>query len=184
MHPQQLFVLELCSNTLTGDLISTYRDTGVYLGISGSLGGSLARVGAPTVYTGTAFSMAVASGRVSFVLGLTGPCFPVDTACSASLVAMHLGTVALKLHECSRSCVCGQGLLEESLYESFSAARMLSFHGRCHVFDKRADGYCRGEAGVALSLTLKSEIVEVEGVAVQQDGSSASLTAPNGASQR
>ena len=43
-----------------------------------------------SLYEGTANSVSIASGRVSYVLGLTGPCFPVDSACSASLVATHL----------------------------------------------------------------------------------------------
>ena len=48
-----------------------------------------------SLYDGTANSASIASGRISYVLGLTGPCFPVDSACSASLVAAHLATVGL-----------------------------------------------------------------------------------------
>jgi len=65
-----------------------------------------------SVYAGTANSLAVASGRVSYTLGLTGPCFPVDTACSASLVALHVAGGALRQVECLKACVCGEGLRE------------------------------------------------------------------------
>ena len=41
------------------------------------------------------------------------------------------------------------GVLEAGLYVAFSAAGMLSGRGRCHTFDSRADGYCRGEGSVA-----------------------------------
>ena len=136
------------------------------------------------VYAGTANSLAVASGRVSYTLGLTGPCFPVDTACSASLVALHIAGGALRLAECSNACVCGEGLLEQTIFVAFSAAGMLSALGRCHTFDRRADGYCRGEGCGSFLLKAGVGNVAVSGTAVQQDGPSASLTAPNGSSQR
>lgn len=83
------------------------------------------------------------------MLGLTGPCFPIDSACSASLVAAHVAFIALQKAECKQACVIGGGVLEANLYVAFSAAGMLSGRGRCHSFDSRADGYCRGEGGVA-----------------------------------
>lgn len=144
---------------------------GVYLGISGALvssgvAGDSGAAGdshdARNVYVGTSASMAVASGRISYTLGLTGPCFPVDTACSASLVAIHVASTALKLVECLCACVCGEGLLEQAVFVAFSTAGMLSPLGRCHTFDCRADGYCRGEgsgAGLLSSGNLRSVIV-------------------------
>ena len=128
--------------------------------------------------------MAIASGRISYTLGLTGPCFPVDTACSASLVALHVASGAMRLIECSQACVCGEGLLEVTVFVAFSAAGMLSALGRCHTFDRRADGYCRGEGCGAFLLDATVGEFRVCGSAVQQDGPSASLTAPNGSSQK
>lgn len=70
-------------------------------------------------------------------------------------------------------------------FAAFSAAGMLSAFGRCHTFDRRGDGYCRGEGCGAFLLDSEvSTKVAVLGTAVQQDGPSASLTAPNGSSQR
>ena len=46
---------------------------------------------ARSVYASTGFSCSVTCGRVSFVLGLQGPCASFDTACSASLVANQIG---------------------------------------------------------------------------------------------
>jgi len=64
---------------------------------------------------------------------------------------------------------------------AFSAAGMLSALGRCHTFDRRADGYCRGEGcGAFLFYASADKYLMVRGSAVQQDGPSASLTAPNG----
>eukprot|EP00966_Prymnesium_polylepis_P111172 2571675-Prymnesium_polylepis.1 len=49
-----------------------------------------------SVYAATGFSCSVTCGRVSFVLGLQGPCASFDTACSASLVANHGSLRALQ----------------------------------------------------------------------------------------
>ena len=138
------------------------------------------------VYAGTANSTSIASGRISYVFGLTGPCFPVDSACSASLVAAHLAGTALKQGACGQACVAAAGLLEPGLHDAFSIAGMLSARGRCHSFDARADGYSRGEGCVAFVCTSPRDAmpttVTMRASAIRQDGASASLTAPNGAS--
>ncbi|EGB03465.1 hypothetical protein AURANDRAFT_67991 [Aureococcus anophagefferens] len=116
IDPQQLILLEICY-VVFSDMESTdcrahlfESHVGVYLGISGSLAPkSQNRV---SVYAGTSNAMAVASGRISYTLGLTGPCFPIDTACSASLIALHVATSAMQFAECKRACACGEGLLE------------------------------------------------------------------------
>ncbi|EGB04282.1 hypothetical protein AURANDRAFT_32788, partial [Aureococcus anophagefferens] len=124
----------------------THRLVGVYIGLftillGGSFFGTSTHDAKPSLYDGTANSVSIASGRISYVLGLTGPCFPVDSACSASLVAAYLAT-------CEKACVAAGGVLEQDMYAAFSVAGMLSNRGRCHSFDSRADGYCRGEGCV------------------------------------
>ena len=144
----------------------------------------------PSVYSGTSGALSVASGRVSYTLGLTGPCLSLDTACSSSLVALHLAASASKLGECPRALATGIGLLTTDVTEAFSAAGMLSALGRCHTFDRRADGYCRGEGCCTFVLDNEANAPAVEygtcvsvvGSGVQQDGPSANLTAPNGSS--
>ena len=65
---------------------------------------------------------------------------------------------------------------------------MLSPRGRSHSFDSRADGYARGEACCATALRAAASAdaagSRLCGVAVRQDGRSASLTAPNGQAQQ
>ena len=46
-------------------------------------------------YTATGISNAILASRVSYVFNLQGPCMVLDTACSASLVAIHQGCLAI-----------------------------------------------------------------------------------------
>ena len=55
----------------------------------------------------TATTVSVASGRLSYTLGLHGPCVSYDTACSAVLVACHGALRALQLNECVDGLVAG-----------------------------------------------------------------------------
>ncbi|EGB03808.1 hypothetical protein AURANDRAFT_3803, partial [Aureococcus anophagefferens] len=125
----------------------------------------------------------VASGRISYLLGLIGPCFPVDSACSASLVAAHLAS-------CKQACVAAGGILEAGMYVAFSVAGMLSNHGRCHSFDSRADGYCRAEGCGCVCIFNTSAITDEEifvmhlGSSCLHNGQSATFTALNGSSQK
>lgn len=162
MDPQMALTLEICSGALRADadaqlhsqIPSESADVGVFLGIGGSTTPSSEHQSQdwgrspqqkPSVYAGTSNTLSVASGRLSYTLGLTGPCLSVDTACSSSLVAAHLGFAALELRECQAALAAGVGLLDESITAAFSTAGMLSCLGRCHTFDHLADGYCRAE---------------------------------------
>ena len=86
----------------------------------------------------------------------------------------------------------GTKVLSEAGNYATAAGGMTSSLGRCHTVDRRADGYCRGEGCGAFALRSRGDGGEetaidgagVLGSAVQQDGPSASLTAPNGSSQR
>ncbi|EGB04075.1 hypothetical protein AURANDRAFT_33120, partial [Aureococcus anophagefferens] len=95
---------------------------------------------------------------ISYHLGLTGPCVTLDTACSSSLVTLHLGAVTLEINECTCACSTSVGILTQDSSLSFAGGGMLSNLGRCHTFDGRADGYCRGEGCGAFLLVMDSEI--------------------------
>ena len=192
MDPMAMLVLE----TTYGALSDSGSDSraklanapiGFFLGagaIAGIEGNTNLGAKAPSVYSATSGALSVLSGRLSYTLGLTGPCQTTDTACSSSLVAAHQAVSALKLGESPAAAVAGVGMLTVAVSVAFSAAGMLSALGRCHTFDRRADGYCRGEGCGAFYFSTEADDVAVSGTAVQQDGPSASLTAPNGTSQQ
>ena len=142
-----------------------------------------------SVYALTGFSCSVTCGRVSFVLGLQGPCASYDTACSASLVANHGSMRALQCRECRSALSAGVNMiLDPATMRGNAVAGFTSVRGRSHTFDACADGYARGEAiGTVVSSLREVKVgsdTEMRGSAVQQDGRSASLTAPNGQAQQ
>jgi acyl transferase domain-containing protein len=194
MDPQQRLLLEqgyaalhnaaLARKQLDGSL------TGVFVGfenrwefddiLSASPAGG-------SVYAATGSTASIASGRLSYALGLHGPCVTYDTACSAALAAGHGGLRALQRSECADSLLSAIVLtLAPGVGIAYAIASMTSPLGRSHTFDARADGYARAEACGAVALRLASQACElrVGGSAVRQDGRSASLTAPNGQSQQ
>jgi acyl transferase domain-containing protein len=139
-----------------------------------------------SVYASTGYAMSVTCGRVSFSLGLQGPCASFDTACSASLVANHSSMRALQHFECDATMSAGVNmLLDAAAMFGNAIGGFTSVRGRSHTFDMRADGYARGEAIDTVASRLAGDApVRILGSAVRQDGRSASLTAPNGQSQQ
>ncbi|HEY1576147.1 MAG TPA: polyketide synthase, partial [Terracidiphilus sp.] len=133
-----------------------------------------------------------AAGRISYTLGLHGPAMVVDTACSGSLVAVHLACRSLRAGECTMALAGGVNLiLSPEVNINFSKSRMMAADGHCKTFDSAADGYVRGEGCGVVVLKRLGEAERagdrilglIRGSAVNQDGRSSGLTAPNGAAQ-
>ena len=78
-----------------------------------------------SVYASTGFSCSVTCGRVSFALGLQGPCASYDTACSASLVANHGGTRALQRCECDAALSAGVNMILDPVDDARQRGRGL-----------------------------------------------------------
>lgn len=201
LDPQQRLLLEVTWHALedAGIVPSSLKGsrTGVFVGMSGDdyarlhrHSGSLQTIDAYSI-TGT--TMSTAAGRIAYTFGLHGPCLTLDTACSSSLVALHLALQSLRRGECDTAIVAGVNLiLMPELHVAFSKLQALSPDGACRTFDASANGYVRSEGCAALVLKRQETASAdnddiaalIKGCAVNQDGKTAGLAAPNGGAQR
>lgn len=201
LDPQQRMLLETAWEALERAGIVVRRadrlNVGVYLGMMASEyserledRGDFTRI---DPYYTTGGGLCFGAGRISFVMGFSGPVVSVDTACSSSLTALHLAVRGLRNGECRYALVCGSNLLlSASLMVSLCQTRALSPDGRSKSFLDSANGYGRGEGVGAVALMRLADaeaegrpiLAVVRGTALNHDGAASGLTAPNGPAQQ
>lgn len=199
MDPQQRILLEVVQEALE-DAYLTRQDaqretTGVFIGISASDYGLLQRTrfAGNDPYAGTGSALSIAANRISHRLSLCGPSSSVDTACSSSLVALDQAVNSLRQGRCSLAITGGVNVLADpGAFVAFSKAGMLSPTGTISTFDRRANGYVRGEgAGIVVLRRLSDAkaagdriYATLRATSVNQDGRTVTLTSPSEAAQR
>ncbi|KDN17300.1 type I polyketide synthase [Amycolatopsis rifamycinica] len=202
MDPQQRLLMELAWEAMDDAGTPATRlsgsRTGVLLGFSdafqyGQVEAEREGTGVyADPYMGQGSLASVVAGRLAYHFDLRGPAFSLDTACSSTLVAVHLAARALRAGECDYALAGGGFLaLHPFLYVYSSRNALLSPTDRCHTFDASADGYMMGEGGGMVVLARLSDALRdghrvravIRGSAVNQDGRSNGLTAPNRGAQ-
>lgn len=127
--------------------------------------------------------------RVSYKLGLKGPSLTVQTACSTSLVAVHLACQSLLNGECSMALAGGVTIvLPQRAGYLPQDGGLTSPDGHCRPFDARAGGIVGGSgAGLVLLKRLSDALADgdsvravIKGSAINNDGSlKVGYTAPS-----
>jgi len=131
--------------------------------------------------------------HLHYLYGYKGPVAMLDTACSAALVVTALTHQQVCAHLVDFGLATAVNkTLDVFCFIAMSIGRMISFKGRSRTFDTSADGYGRAEgcAGLVIETEEKSHqrfITQSFGrllsSRMNQDGKSASLTAPAGPAQ-
>lgn len=199
MDPQQRLLLETSSQAfenagITPEILKASH-CGVFIGISSfdySRHLFQNRDGIDAYY-GTGSALSIAANRISYQFDLHGPSLAVDSACSSSLVAVHLAMESLRRGECTLAVAGGvNALLLPDINITFTKAGVLSPDGRCKTFDAAANGIARAEgAGVVILKPLSRAVADKDhiwavllGSAVNSDGRSNGIMAPNGTAQQ
>jgi acyl transferase domain-containing protein/NADPH:quinone reductase-like Zn-dependent oxidoreductase/acyl carrier protein len=196
LDPQQKLLLEIAYEAfddagLDIHLLKKTR-TGVFVGgfmldnlLLRTTGDALKHMNTHTAVAGSATLL---SNRISHAFDLMGPSVSIDTACSSSMVAIHLACQAIKNQEAELAIAGGVNVMINPAASIFMCkGKYLAKDGRSKAFFEQADGYGRGEgAGMVVLKSLDKAIAGkdiiyavIEGTAVNQDGRTEGISLPN-----
>ncbi|KAK3394800.1 hypothetical protein B0H63DRAFT_58147 [Podospora didyma] len=200
MDPQQRLLLETAFEAMDSSGYLRHHErsrgdpVGCFIGASYTEYLENTSAYAPSAFTATSTIRAFLSGKISYHFGWTGPSEVIDTACSASIVAVHRACQAIKTGECSIALAGGVNIITGvNNYFDLAKAGFLSQTGQCKPFDDSADGYCRADgAGLVVLKPLKQAVLDgdhimgvIPAVATNQGGIGApGITIPDGIAQK
>jgi 8-amino-7-oxononanoate synthase len=194
MDPQQRLLLQTAWRAIENATLDprgqASSNTGVYVGVMANEWAHLHMrdYSAITAQIGSGNGYFMTANRLSYQLDLKGPSLAVDTACSSSLVAVHLAAQALCHHECDQALAAGVNLtLTPAVNVFYTQAGLAAPDGRCKPFSASANGIGRGEGVAVVVLRRLADAVAehlpiyavIKGSAVNSDGRSNGITAPN-----
>lgn len=180
MDPQERLFLESCYHAIedagyTPASLGDIDKVGVFVGVMNSR------------YTPQPLHYSIAN-RVSYVMNFQGPSLAVDTACSASLTAIHLALESI--HSGLSECAIAGGvnlIVDPVHYLELSALTMLSGGQQCKSFGNEADGFVDAEGVGAIVLKPLSKAERdgdhiygvIKGSALNAGGKTNGYTVPN-----
>jgi 8-amino-7-oxononanoate synthase len=194
MDPQQRLLLQTAWRAMENATLDPRgqagSNTGVFVGVMANEWAHLhlRDYREITAQAGSGNGYFMTANRLSYQLDLRGPSLAVDTACSSSLVAVHLAAQALRNGECDQAVAAGVNLtLTPAVNVFYTKAGLAAPDGRCKPFSGSADGIGRGEGVAVVVLRRLEDAVDaglpiyavIKGSAVNSDGRSNGITAPN-----
>ncbi|MEU7318205.1 amino acid adenylation domain-containing protein [Streptomyces sp. NPDC007083] len=198
MDPQERLFLQTAAAVLEdagypADRLAAQGPVGVFAGVMSNdyawMGGEANALGVPTDAHSHHWSVA---NRVSSFFDFTGPSLAVDTACSASLTAVHLACQSIRSGECATALAGGVNLiLHPQHLRGLARAGMLSRGDRLKAFGADADGFVDGEGvGAVLLKPLAAAVADGDrvlgvlgGSAVNAGGDAGGYTVPKASAQ-
>jgi amino acid adenylation domain-containing protein len=197
--PQQRLMLECAWEAMeSAGYNPRGQNIGVFAGAGESLYRDLLRGDADLLQSLGELQLNIGTGkdhvapRLSYLLDLRGPSVPVNTACSTSLVAIHLACQSLMNGECEMALAGGVSLASQNGY-IFEENGILSPDGLCRAFDENARGTVPGSgAALVLLKPLDQAVTDgdhihavIKGSAINNDGNrKVGYTAPSVEGQR
>ena len=180
LDPQERIFIETCYHAIedagyTPENLANFDKVGVFAGIMNAR------------YTPQPLHYSVAN-RVSYTFNFQGPSMAVDTACSASLTAIHLALESIQNGTCECAIAGGVNvIIDPEHYIELSAMTMLSSGNQCKAFGNDADGFVdsEGVGAVILKPLHKAEADGdhiygvIKGSAVNAGGKTNGYTVPN-----
>lgn len=201
MDPQERLFLETCWQAIEdagttprrlikqSEALGTQGSVGVFCGVMNTGYQWLAAEGWHSGHPDAASSHFWSiPNRISYLFDFDGPSLAVDTACSASLTAIHLACNSLRRGECAAALAGGINLITHPRQMvNLSQAGMTSEGLECRAFGADADGFIDGEGvGVVLLKPLAQAQADgdrIDGVitatAINAGGKTSGFTVPN-----
>ncbi len=143
--PQQRLMMQIAYQAVeqSGYLNSPNADkhVGCYIGIGAIDYEKNIACYTPNAFTAKGSLRSFAAGNISGYFGWTGPGLTIDTAHSASAVAVHQACQAILHGECTAALAGGTSVMTDPLwFQNWAGASFLSPTGACRSFDAKADG--------------------------------------------
>ncbi|KAI1768463.1 thiolase-like protein [Hypoxylon sp. FL1150] len=194
MDPQQRLLYQAAyqavaqSGYFHTQLTSEDTHIGCYMGYCATDYENNASHNAPNAFSATGNLQGFIAGRISHYFRWTGPGLTVDTAYSASAVAIHQACRAILTGECTAALAGATNFISSpDWYQNLAGASFLSPTGQCKPFDAKADGYCRGEAIANVFLKNMSQAIadgdqicgSISATAVYQNQNCTPIFGPN-----
>ncbi|WP_197380066.1 beta-ketoacyl [acyl carrier protein] synthase domain-containing protein [Mycolicibacterium mengxianglii] len=197
MDPQQRVALRLAWRALENSGINpddlAGHDAGCYVGASAlEYGPALSQFSHHSGHLITGTSLGVISGRIAYTLDLAGPALTIDTSCSSALAAFHTAVQGLLSGDCDLAITGGVAVMgTPGYFVEFAKQHALSDDGHCRPYSAHASGTVWAEGAGMFVLQRRSRaradgrevLAEVRASAVNSDGRTTGLTAPNEAAQ-